>query len=683
MARKEELKEGEGKLLDAWAAPEEAGEPVGCLATTFTFAPDFFEEECLGRFLKLETDAAEDGPLYLIEREEKLAPVTAAVLVDQHQCKGPRSLRWDLHPARLESGILHAKISLLCWSRQVRLIIGSANLTEDGYRRNRETFGVLDYHDGAEAPLPVLFEVTRFLREAMQNARSGAESRAVRRWYALLSHVEKVAATWGTTESEHARQPLRVFAALTGPGRPTLFEHAAGLWPGGSPPNAAWVVSPFFDPPEAPNKPASALWELMRKRDDATVTYCVEMEERPGQKRLFAKAPASLLAARPPQDVAVVQFYRVTADAERPLHAKQLWLEDDRWVAFAVGSSNFTSPGTGIGKAKNYEANLVYVLNTDRERRLYSELNKRFPEGEEIDDPGKLQFAPVTDDGADSAQDQIPLHVGFVSATYRMGTAPVEAEVVLEFGANPPAGWSMLDETDKAWQSESLWQQAGSPRPWVLPWSGRPPSGFWVTWAGVKGKAWWPVNVASSSDLPPPDELKNLPLDVLIDILSSARPLHEALRGYLRRRAQSNPPPGTGLDLDPHKRVDVSGFLLQRTRRFSWALTGLASRLERPVTTEECLRWRIYGPVGVMAVAAAVEREAKSPDEALFLKAELALELSRVKPKDAPGSLPAKKVREALREAARLLREAPAGPGVSNTYLQGYLQKVYEEVEAR
>ena len=57
---------GYGKLLDAWTPPEGAGDPVGCIATSFTFDSVFFEEECLGRFLRLETDPTEDGPLYLL-----------------------------------------------------------------------------------------------------------------------------------------------------------------------------------------------------------------------------------------------------------------------------------------------------------------------------------------------------------------------------------------------------------------------------------------------------------------------------------------------------------------------------------------------------------------------------------------------------------------------------------------
>ena len=35
------------KLLDAWIPPEKSGEPIGCLATSFTFDNEFFEDECL------------------------------------------------------------------------------------------------------------------------------------------------------------------------------------------------------------------------------------------------------------------------------------------------------------------------------------------------------------------------------------------------------------------------------------------------------------------------------------------------------------------------------------------------------------------------------------------------------------------------------------------------------------
>ena len=91
MAEKKISPNDNKKLLTAWEPPEGAGLPVGCVATSFTFSPVFFEEECLSRFLQMQSDATEDGPLYIIEREEKLADVRcASVLVDACHAKGSR-----------------------------------------------------------------------------------------------------------------------------------------------------------------------------------------------------------------------------------------------------------------------------------------------------------------------------------------------------------------------------------------------------------------------------------------------------------------------------------------------------------------------------------------------------------------------------------------------------------------
>src|SRR5215210_8976180 len=100
------------KLLDYWKPPHGAGTPIGCVSTTFTLDTPFFEEECLARYLCMETDPDTDGRLYLIEREEKMSGVQcAAVLADYRQCQGAHSPRWDLIPVRTP-GIMHAKISL-------------------------------------------------------------------------------------------------------------------------------------------------------------------------------------------------------------------------------------------------------------------------------------------------------------------------------------------------------------------------------------------------------------------------------------------------------------------------------------------------------------------------------------------------------------------------------------------
>jgi len=676
-SKRNDIPEGYGKLLEQWEAKEDYGEPIGCIATTFTFLPAFFEEECLSRFLNLQTDAVEDGPLYLLEREEKLAQVVAAVLVDQHNCRGARSLRWDLHPARVD-GIMHAKISLLCWSKLVRLIIGSANLTEDGYRRNQEVFGVLDYYDDAEAPRQVLLDVILYLRELMHSSQPDMGNKAIDRWYTFLDQVKNKVARWGQTAEEHSRKPLRVTAILTRPGRAHVFKQLNDLWPAGSPPHSAKVLSPFFDPPKAENNPAKELWDIMRKRGDAVVNYCLELEEVPGERRLIARAPDTLLSVKPQRDSTRVVIQRLKSDLDRPLHAKELWLEDDRFALLMTGSSNFTSAGMGVGKTINYEANLAYVLDMNKSKAGYKDLMKRFPDSVVVNDAFEFEAAAP---GEDESAETVLLPSGFKSAIYRFKNGKT-GEVVLELGHVLPLGWQLLDEDEKPWQNAASWDAAGRPSSWTVPWPARAPSGIWVTWTGATGKAWWPVNVEAPIDLPPPEELKNLPLEFLIDLLTSARPLHEVLRRYLHRHENvGKNGPKSSTDADPLKRVDTSEFLLQRTRRFSWALSSLGNRMGRLVPNEECLNWRIHGPIGVMAVAKALERDAKSTEERSFLMAELALELSRVTPTEAPGYLPASRVREELVKTAHdLCRNGNLQAISAHRHLQIYLSKVFEHV---
>ena len=213
MARRKDKREGFGRLLDVWVPPEDAGNPVGCIATSFTFSPLFFEEECLGRFLQLETDPNEDGPFYLIEREEKLSHLAcAAALVDQHHCKGSRSLRWDLLPVRMKYGVLHAKICLLHWAQLVRLIISSANLTEDGYRRNQEIYGVVDFKPGGRASLSILQEVVKFLREDCQHNLGvmTVPTAALARVNGLLDRILDISKEWGIPEEEHDKENPRL-----------------------------------------------------------------------------------------------------------------------------------------------------------------------------------------------------------------------------------------------------------------------------------------------------------------------------------------------------------------------------------------------------------------------------------------------------------------------------------------
>jgi len=691
---------GYGKILDSWVPPSSAGDPIGCVATSFTFSPVFFEEECLGRFLSMETDPFEDGALYLIEREEKLSQVVcAAALVDQHFCKGSRSLRWDLLPSRVAGGVLHAKVSLLHWAGWIRLIVSSANLTEDGYRRNQEVLGVLDYRKGRRAYLSVLEEALAFLKTVALTSQSGADAfPALERWNSFLDQIGATVAEWEIEDLKQGRKTsVYINPVFVGPGRKDVFWSLAEAWPSGTPPYRAEVVSPFFDSSGTGNKPVQRLWNILRRRGEAEAAFHVTAEEIQGEEgALLLHAPESLLLAQPSGRPGVkTDFHRIELEVNRPLHAKSIWLEDDRRVVYMMGSSNFTSQGLGLassGKPKNppgsgvrgnIEANLAYIVDKHRAPKAHKALRNSFLAGKKIKIREGIRWQPRKDEEEDSTggEDLLPSAFGAAVYTWEDGG---KGRVDLELVGNPPKGWALLNEVEeKPFFSEGEWLEMGSPESLSLDWpSHRPPSGFWVCWQDAKGRAWWPVNVSSEESLPPPEELKDLTVEALIDILTSARSLHQVLRKHLRNK-QAGVPTGQvdPAATDPHRRVNTSHFLLQRTRRVSLAINALRERVERPVVSRACLKWRLRGPVGVTAMAEALVREAKSDEEKAFLLSELALELARARFRPVQGCLPVREIEEDVRKVIQELKgRIPRITARDQFGLNKYIENVFSTV---
>lgn len=680
MAKKTDSRPGYAKLLDAWIPPVDAGNPVGCLATTFTFSPDFFEEECLARFLNLESDPSE-GPAYLTEREEKLFQLScASVLVDQQHCRGSRNLRWDLIPSRAKA-LQHAKISLLVWTDYIRVIIGSANLTEDGYRRNQEVFGVLNFMPGGETPLRCLEETIRFLRPLASYGFEVDFSAEHSRWNKLLDHAIAAIGTgsWGLSDSEALKAPVRASVLFSGPGSPTIFKSLEELWPKGPSPNLAAVVSPFFDPPDAENRPVSEVWKLLPARGEAELQVHLTTEPIPGTDSVFVHGPKSLeLSTNRSQ--ATTSFYALALEVNRPLHAKSIWLQNDRWALYMIGSSNFTSAGTGCSATPNFEANIVYLVDSDKHPHVYKQFMQSFPESDLIKQSIEFKPIPNEDEAAEGGLLQLPKQ--FVSATFDIDEK-AQGSVTIQLGGIPAKGWRLVTENEEPFFDEAAWIALDRPDAFTVPWNGlRPPSGFHVCWLGVVGSAWLPVNVRSSESLPPPDELKNLPLEVLINILSSARPLHRVLAEYLNKRKEKHADSNELSNIiNPHKRVDTTQFLLQRTRRVSWALNALRERLEKPAATLDALRWRLSGPVGVRVFAEALVREAKSRDEQAFLLSELALELARAKPNQQERCVPVDQhMAEIKQMISQLKTMIPPAESAEPNNLQDYVDSVFEAV---
>lgn len=682
------------KLLSAWEPSDGAGMPVGCVATSFTFSPVFFEEECLSRFLQMQSDALQDGPIYIIEREEKLADVRcASVLVDASHAKGNRSLRWDLLAANVPKAILHSKVSLLCWSNCIRVIVASANLTDDGYRRNQEIFGLVDFFDGSDAPLQFLSDIIDFLRQAVTYANPGSvdNSPAIDRWNGFLNTVTEMGSNWGDPNEVRGKKDARVYAVLTGPGSLDALEQIMAIWPEVAPPIHAHVTSPFFDPPGTANKPAIALWRGMRQRGEASVTYNLIVDQETDDGVIALRAPKEIMDAKPERDGASTILCQLTEQDDgkdavfRPLHLKSLLFEGKDWDAYLIGSGNFTSRGLGLSHSPNLEAHILYLVNRTGNPSEAKALAQSILQGTPIDDGLELKWVPPAEEGDDEAdQEAFVLPTAFGAAIFLVKDN--QNYIQLEFSGHPPSGWQIFwtGETDKLIFDEELWEGQQAPKILQLEWSEvMPPSGFEVAWHGCSGRAWWPVNVDRAASLPPPDELKDLPLDLLINVLTSARPLHQVLRSWIKEKGRAPNPIRDNELIDPHKRVDTSSFLLQKTYRVTAALNGLRARLERPAMSMDAIEWRLKGPVGVTAVQKAILREAQSTDEQVFLLTELALELSRVVPRSAPGCIGIEQIGQQIGEVmADLQSEAITRLGNAPQSLKDYVRSAFREVIA-
>src|SRR5438045_118386 len=127
-----------GAMLELWRPSKGGGDPIGCLTTTYTFHAGLFDEQCLARFLEIESEPNREELPFLLERESRLGGVYAGVLVDHTQAGVEHSYRWDVLAVRVPGGKQHAKVSLLVWERQIRVVVASANVTEQGYRQNYE-----------------------------------------------------------------------------------------------------------------------------------------------------------------------------------------------------------------------------------------------------------------------------------------------------------------------------------------------------------------------------------------------------------------------------------------------------------------------------------------------------------------------------------------------------------------
>ena len=663
------------RLLDYWSPPLGAGDPLACLATTFTFEADFFSQDCLSRFLSLSTVSSEGDRISsvaaLLEEEDRLSEAQVSVLVDRSSPAEKRNLRWDLLPIRAPGGLLHAKVTVLLWERAARVILGSANLTSAGYRRQIEVALALDLDEGCRIPRAVTDALIAELRRAAAMApgpTAGAKARA-------LATLDLFAARVGTLDLPQANTgDIRLAVAPARPGVSPL-DRLSDVWHGNQPLRAI-VLSPFWDDAV----PAPAIDAIRRRltgrpASQRSTTLLVGVDSVTG-----VQGP-SALAAQP--DTAVLAFEAPDAGKElRRLHAKVLLFESDDWIAAMIGSSNATTAGYGLNRRHgHHELNLWIGCRAGS--RIAKQLRSLAPAAGPLEIPSEEWGQQLDED--EPALPALPL--GFATCLVLVGT-PSRLQLGFDPSAPLPEHWEVRTPAGHEVLTAQTWRDADSPHSVevdlpdpVLP------AYLDVQWQEGTGTlhATWTANVEDRAALPPPAELAELPVDVLLAALSSTRPLPVALEEELRRRERHGQRGNGAIELDPLHRFDSSGMLFQRARRLSLALWRLQQRLSRPATSLDVIAWRLNGAFGPAAiadgVAASAQDERSLPGEAHFVLAELALTVSAVDWRQVGPGLSQERVGQLIADVLTHIEERRQGlPRAPDPALDSYAREALAAV---
>lgn len=658
-------KDRRSTMLECWRPPSMAGEPIGCLATTFTFDPGFFEEQCLSRFLSIDSHPDRNGLAYLLERENMLGATYAGVLIDHQQAGVDHSLRWDILPVRLpQNKCQHAKIALLAWARCIHIVIASANLTPSGYRNNQEVVGTLKFtpdctdHSQLDACCLFLNHLIGYVPTI------GDIDTVYQRARSFVTHIQQHAAPWASDNPrkkpfkpylvfnlpEPGKTPSDIRTVLNG-GRALDGCLDTCLRYGGAP-SSIKVASPFFNQHEnkdLPDEVTAQLCKRMARRVQRTLTFCVpELKtDQAATPRLAAPKSIKNSALRYVNRLFIETLPHADPDKNpRPWHAKMLWLENANYAALMIGSSNFTSPAMGLHTVNNAEANLLYITSQQAYAKQKGELAKCWPETIRIVDIDNIEWTGIQYELGEADIDQSPpLPQGFLAARFQAGEAP---EISLHILPDKlPNHWQVHGGTKYTTLILNSGQYNQQKRPAVvrIPWKGQEtPGKLLVQWQDQQ--TFWPVNVDNAHDLPMAREIAAMSVHDLIHILS-AHDYSMAIRAWARRQTANpddeNLEDAVPAELDPLKRFRLQETFLHRIRTRARMLAGVRHNLQRPAYTEKVLRWRLEGIIGIKFLAekimAFTDNDSQKTIESVLELTDFFIMLNEVKYEHAPGAI--------------------------------------------
>ncbi|MHB8993695.1 MAG: hypothetical protein ACYC63_00425 [Armatimonadota bacterium] len=356
------------RLMSHLAPAKDWGPCRGFWATTYNLDSAFLETDLMPALLDL---GAWDDRHWTsrITMEGELARLdTAALAVDARgYCGRPRSLRLDVVAARgAGAQKLHAKVVLVVYDQAVRLLVGSANLTPNGYRQNLEIAAALVATSAASREATLIREALSQMGDCLQPWLS--ESAEALRLAALAQLALPPA-------DEHQPGEERQEWFVWSDRRRPLYRRFLDHWPSGEPLRRLSVVSPFWSEEEGSGPLAALLrgfTELGALVEEPEVLLVTSAWPAADQTYLpvlpssyaccdFGRLGARCSAVAADPTVSREEAGRDDVLLTRPLHAKLVLAEGVQCSLAYLGSANFTHCGWGFAapRAANIEAGLI------------------------------------------------------------------------------------------------------------------------------------------------------------------------------------------------------------------------------------------------------------------------------------------------------------------------------------
>ena len=402
--------------------------------TTYTFVPDFFEENVLPLLFGIE---GRGRTRLRVQTNSRLRSTPVALFYDMTtQPRGGGEYRYQWVPVKVDRGIFHPKITIVGGTRKgsgeagVLVCVASANLTRQAWGRNEEVAGT--FWVKTEAQRDELLALLDFLdRHAERAAIAGKGEapadviEALPRVRALVSSLE------GLAGRPKGYPRFRCF----GLGRAGEVQPAAVITPG----RRWWDYLTAFSPYWSNREDCEALAKGFRARN----CWLVPAPRASGHPvRLGFDAGGD------------VTEHAVVGESLRRFRHAKLYLAEGRFLGIrrarvTVGSVNFTTGALGVGGRApvNVEAVVAYDIKPRQVSRIVPELGE-MPDGVEAESEG------ISEDEDRPMPFVIYVTYDWTAREYRVRLTDVRGAkdfvVVL-----PGAGEHRIDAGDQVIRSES------------------------------------------------------------------------------------------------------------------------------------------------------------------------------------------------------------------------------------